>query len=416
MVPTRRAHSFLRHVPPVAVPIRATDLCGGLAALWRPAGSVEHFCSDLAAKTGSPCCGLVSSGRTALAAILLALKRLSGRTRVAVPAYGCPTVVQAVLFAGLEPILCDVSPCTLDLDPGALELLPRDDLLAVVPTHLYGLAQDITPLLAMGRDHGFFVVEDAAQAFGAVAHGQMVGTRGDAGFYSLGRGKCLPVGHGGVIVAGERCGAAIAGLFQSTPALRENAPSSLGTLVAFLGYGLATNPAGWWFVTRTSLNPASEGMDLGKLPPIRLGGLSAAQAAIGRSLLARMDGLQQAWRNNAARLSGMLAEIDGVQLAEPAPGSVPVYLRLPFVAGSPGQADILYTRLSEQGIGVSRSYVRSLPDLYSQRLSLDPSAFPGAARLATCLLTLPTHSYLREDDFARIQQALRAASRGSPVV
>jgi dTDP-4-amino-4,6-dideoxygalactose transaminase len=350
-----------------------------------------------------------------LAAILLALKRLSNRSRVAIPAYGCPTVVQAVLFAGLDPVLCDVSPRTLNLDPDALERLPKDDLLAIVPTHLYGLAQDVTGLLSMGREHGFFVIEDAAQAFGARAQGDMVGTRGDAGFYSLGRGKCLPVGHGGVIVASGRCGAAMADLLQSTPGLKERTPSPVGSLALFLGYGLATNPTGWWVVVRTFLNPASEGMDLGKLPPIHLGGLSAVQAAIGRSILARLDRLQGTWCRNASRLTGMLTELDGVQLPEIAPGSEPVYLRLPFVVDNPVRAGTLYNRLWEQGIGVSRSYVRSLPDLYSERLALDPSAFPGAARLATCLLTLPTHSYLREDDFGRVGRALRATVRGHSV-
>lgn len=413
--PTRRARTLFRHVPPVAVPVHAVDLRNGLAALLRPAGSVEQLCADLEARTGSSYCGIVSSGRSALAAILLALKRLSKRTKVAVPAYGCPTVVQSILFAGLEPVLCDVWPGTLDLDPAALDRLPKDDLLAVVPTHLYGLAQDITGLLSMGREHGFFVIEDAAQAFGARSQGQMVGTRGDAGFYSLGRGKCLPVGHGGVIVAGGRLGEAVEEVLRSTRGYGQGASSPFGSLALFLGYGLATHPAGWWLVVRTSLNPADAGMDLEALPPIRLGGLSAVQAAIARSILARLGRLQQVWRNNAARLSGMLAEVHGAQVPALPPGSDPVYLRLPFVTGKPEQANALYDRLWEEGIGVSRSYVRSLPDLYSAQLGLDPSAFPGAARLARCLLTLPTHSYLREDDFARIEHALRAFHRIAPL-
>ncbi|HNS52191.1 MAG TPA: DegT/DnrJ/EryC1/StrS family aminotransferase [Anaerolineae bacterium] len=410
--PTRRARTFLRHVPPVAVPVHAADLRNGWSALLRRAGAVEQLSTDLKAWTGSSYCGLVSSGRSALAAILLALKRTSKRTKVAVPAYGCPTVVQSILFAGLEPVLCDVSPRTLDLDPDALDRLRKDDLLAVVPTHLYGLAHDITGLLSMGREHGFAVVEDAAQAFGARSQGKMVGTRGDAGFYSLGRGKCLPVGHGGVIAAGERLGVAIEEELRRTPGSGQGASSPFGSLALFLGYGLATNPVGWWFVVRTFLNPASEGMDLHALPPIRLCRLPAVQAAIGRSILGRLGRLQQVWRDNAARLSGMLAEVDGVQVPEIAPGSEPVYLRLPFVTGSRERADALYDRLWNEGIGASRSYIRSLPDLYSEQLRIDPSAFPGAATLANCLLTLPTHSYLREDDFARIQQALRAMSPG----
>jgi dTDP-4-amino-4,6-dideoxygalactose transaminase len=272
---------------------------------------------------------------------------------------------------------------------------------------LYGLVQDVADLLSLGRKHGFYVVEDAAQAFGATAHGRMAGTLGDAGLYSLGRGKCLPVGHGGVIVASERCSQTIAEVVQAWPDHSKSALQSLRSLMWFAGYGLATRPAAWWLIAHTPLNPASEGMDLEALPPIRLHGLSAVQAAIGHSILGRIDHQQAIWRRNARRLAAILTEFDYVQQPEVAEGTEPVFLRFPFVVDSPERTSVLYDRLGKKGIGVSRSYLRALPDLYSERLGLDPSGFPGAARLAKCLLTLPTNSYLRERDFARIAQAFR---------
>jgi dTDP-4-amino-4,6-dideoxygalactose transaminase len=345
-----------------------------------------------------------------LAIILLALKRLSERLRVVIPAYGCPTVVQAILASGLEPVFCDVLPRTLELDPAALDSLVMGEPLAVVPTHLYGLVQDVTDLQSLGRRHGFFVVEDAAQAFGAMADGQMAGTRGDAGFFSLGRGKCLPVGHGGVIVANERCSQAVAETVEPWSGCKEPPFQSLQALLMFMGYGLATRPMGWWFIVHTALNPASEGMDLNALPPIRMHGLSAVQAAIGHSILSRLDREQAIWRRNARHLAAILAEFDFVQQPGVAEGTEPVFLRFPFVVDSPERARVLYDRLWKKGIGVSRSYLRTLPDLYSERLALDASGFPGAARLAECLLTLPTHSFLREKDFRRIAQAFYEAA------
>ena len=396
----------LRHLPPVAVPVTVADLRSGLAALLRPANSVERFQSALADRTGRSSCTLVSSGRAALVVILQALKRLSDRSRVVVPAYSCPTVVQAILASGLEPVFCDVLPQTLGLDPASLAPLVKSGPLAIVPTHLYGLVQDVTDLLTLGRKHGFFVIEDAAQAFGATVHGQMTGTLGDAGFYSLGRGKCLPVGHGGVIVANERCSHAIAEAAQGWATVSRPSPfESLRSWVLFVGYGLATRPAGWWFVAHTSLNPATEGMDLPALPPIRLGGPSAVQAAIGHSILGRLDRQQEIWRRNARHLAALLAEFDFVQVPKVAAGAEPVFLRFPFIADSVERASNLYDRLWKKGIGVSRSYLRTLPDLYSEQLTLDSSGFPGAIDLAGCLLTLPTHSYLRENDWTRIAQA-----------
>ncbi|NIN99724.1 MAG: nucleotide sugar aminotransferase, partial [Anaerolineae bacterium] len=109
-----------------------------------------------------PACHLVASARVALSVILLGLKRLSDRSQVVVPAYCCPTVVQSVLKADLEPVLCDVSVQTLDLDRAALSRLISDEVLAIVPAHLYGLAQDVRDLLAIGQEYGIFVIEDAA--------------------------------------------------------------------------------------------------------------------------------------------------------------------------------------------------------------------------------------------------------------
>ena len=400
---------LFRHLPPWAVPVTGSDLRGGLAAVLDHRSALDRFRSVLIEQTGSPNCYLVSSGRAALSLILLGLKRLSGRTRVVVPAYCCPTVVQSVLRAGLEPVLCDVSPQTLDLDGEALSRLISRHLLAVVPAHLYGWAQDVRDLVTIGQEYELFVVEDAAQAFGARLSGRMVGNWGDAGFYSLGRGKCVPVGHGGVIVSQERCALAIMEVIREW--VPEPVHLDIGTLSLFLGYGVATHPTGWWFVVRTPLNPADFGMDVETLPPIDFRGLSAAQAGIGTSILARLDRIQAVCRRNARWLMAQLAEFGFVTVPQIAPDAEPVFLRLPIVVEGEERTNRLFDLLSREGLGVSRSYWRTVPELYSDLFSSDGKDFPGALRLARCLLTLPTHAYLREEDFERIVVAFQAVDR-----
>ena len=376
-----------------------------------PQRALADFRAALMAKTGSPACHLVSSGRAALTVILLGLRRLRNRSKVVVPAYSCPTVVQSVLEAGLEPVLCDVSPRTLDFDRSALSHLVSHELLAIVPVHLYGLAQDVGDLMALGREHGFYVVEDAAQAFGATFGGRMVGTRGDAGLYSLGRGKCIPVGHGGVVVSQDRCAAAISEVMETKvarPARVEHLREGAGALALFSGYGLATRPTGWWFVVRTPMNPADDGMDVESLPPIQLRGLPAAQAGIGASILGRLDEIQAVWRGNARLLMDRLAEFDFMTLPTIPPGADPVFLRLPIVVDQVARAEALFELLWQQGIGVSRSYVRTLADLYSDRLPVSGDQFPGATKLASCLLTLPTHTYLMAEDIDRAYAVFRS--------
>lgn len=403
-----RRKSPFRHLPPTAVPVEGSDVWRGLTALLQPQNALGRFHSAIMEQTGSPACHLVASARVALSVILLGLKRLSNRSQVVVPAYCCPTVVQSVLKADLEPVLCDVSVQTLDLDRAALSRLISDEVLAIVPAHLYGLAQDVRDLLAIGQEYGIFVIEDAAQAFGAAFQGRMVGTWGDAGLYSLGRSKCIPAGHGGVIVSQDRCASAISEAMQE--AVAERANWGFGSLALFMGYGLATRPMGWWFVVRTPLNPADEGMDINALPPIHLRGLSPVQAGLGASILKRLELIQSASRRNARRLIAQLGEFDFVTLPQIPPDAEPVFLRLPIVVGGEERANRLFDLLWQEGIGVSRSYLRTLPDLFCATLPTNGHDFPGASRLATSLLTLPTHAYLREEDFTRIASVFHAVN------
>jgi perosamine synthetase len=380
--------------------VRARDVWGGISASLNEQGAWENFRSALIRQTGSANCYTVSSGRVGLALILMSLKQLSGRTRVAVPAYVCPTVVQSVLKAGLEPVFCDVSPETLDLDRQALGQLIDSNLLAVVPAHLYGWAQDIRDLIALGERDRFFVIEDAAQAYGAKFCGRLVGSSGDAGYYSLGRGKCIPVGHGGIIVAQEHYAPVLDKVIETT--IPKPPRFDISSLVLFLGYAVVTHPRGWWFLSRTQWNPADAGMDVDELPPIALNGLSAVKAGIGSSILGRLDQIQAGCRHNAQQLMEQLSEFDFAQIPQIAPEAEPIFLRLPIVIEDEKRAEKIFDSLSQAGIGVSRSYSRTIPDLYANEFPSYGKKYPGASQLATCLLTLPTHAYLREEDIDRI--------------
>lgn len=401
---------YFRHVPPTAVPITLHDLWQGINATQQPQAVFSQFHSLFSDWTGNATCHLVSSGRAALTLILRGLKRQTPhRSQVIIPAYGCPTIVQSVLQAGLEPILCDVSLHTLDLDRQKLVELVNDQVLAVIPVHLYGLAQDVTDLLKLGLRHGFYVIEDAAQAFGALFRGQMVGTRGDAGLYSLGRGKCLPTGHGGVIVARPPLDAVISEVI--TQFIKPTDRLDLRSLVFFLGYGVATRPFPWWFITRTALNPAGAGMDVNTLPPIKLTSFSPVQAGIGLSLLQRAAQINATRRHHARQLMSQLSPLKFLTLPQIPAEAEPVYLRLPIVARDKETADHIFQTLWKAGLGISRSYTKTLPALFADKLSLDTNkqaSFPVANHLADSLLTLPTHPYLAERDVQRIIKLLQA--------
>ena len=103
-------------------------------------------------------------------------------------------------MAGLEIVLCDIRPETLDYDFSQLKKLVDDDTLCILSTHLFGIPSDVAKIRSLIGDKRIFIVEDAAQAMGGVSDDQKLGTLGDVAFFSLGRGKNITCGSGGVII------------------------------------------------------------------------------------------------------------------------------------------------------------------------------------------------------------------------
>lgn len=394
------------HLPPTAVPIQVSDIKSAIEAMKDPEKYYMNFVSALQDTIGTKHCFLVSSGRAALLLILLTIKKRSNRQEVILPAYTCPTVVQAINHAGLQPLFCDVDPITLGFDRDHLKLLLTDKVLSIIPTHLYGLAQEITDLIDVCSNLGIYIIEDAAQAFGALIGGQSVGSGGDFGFFSLGFGKCIPTGEGGIICAKE----AYAPDLQKT--INESKPNKSSpeiiSLCEYLAYGLATTPTGWWIIFRSPWNPAKRKLNVESLPPISFRNLNRVQTGIGSSILKRIDQINNIRKSNAKKLRSVLLKFDFIKIPEIADNVDPVYLRFPFIAADENIADELYQLLSRAGIGVSRSYTYTLPDMFLASTFIHPTQFPGARKLANGLLTLPTHPYMDDKDFSLIKKAFES--------
>jgi dTDP-4-amino-4,6-dideoxygalactose transaminase len=121
----------------------------------------------------------------------------------------------------LEIVPCDIDPATLDYDYDCLQRVVTDETLCVLAIHLFGIPADLHRIKKLCRDKDIFIVEDAAQAMGGRYHGGMLGTFGDVGFFSLGRGKNITCGSGGIIITGND---AIAAALQRRYAEVEETP------------------------------------------------------------------------------------------------------------------------------------------------------------------------------------------------
>lgn len=160
----------------------------------------EAFCEAFGA---AHCIG-VSSGSAALEMALEALDVGPGDL-VAVPALTWVASASAVLRVGATPVFVDVDPETSCLSVVALEraLAQHPSIRAVVAVHLHASLVDLDALLRVTRAHGVDVVEDVAQAAGAVFDGRRVGTFGRIGCFSFNQEKVLACGEGGALVTDD---------------------------------------------------------------------------------------------------------------------------------------------------------------------------------------------------------------------
>jgi dTDP-4-amino-4,6-dideoxygalactose transaminase len=166
-------------------------------------GEVAAFESELAAFCEVEHAVGVDSGTSAIELALRALGVGPG-DEVITAANTFVATAFAISHIGAAPVLVDVDPGSLTLDPALLEAAITPRTRAIVPVHLYGQPADMDAVLAIAREHGLLVVEDACQAHGARHRGRRVGSMGDAGAFSFFPAKNLGgYGDGGAVVTDD---------------------------------------------------------------------------------------------------------------------------------------------------------------------------------------------------------------------
>jgi dTDP-4-amino-4,6-dideoxygalactose transaminase len=145
----------------------------------------------------------VANGTDALALALKAIGIGPGDEVITV-SHSALATIAAVLAAGATPVLVDIHPESLTIDPSQLESAIGPKTKGIVAVHLYGLPVDLDGVLAVARRNGLKIIEDCAQAVGATYKGRRVGGIADVGCFSFYPTKNLgAIGDGGMIVTND---------------------------------------------------------------------------------------------------------------------------------------------------------------------------------------------------------------------
>lgn len=163
---------------------------------------IAEFESRFAAYSGIRYATSVSNGTVALHLSLVALGIGPG-DEVIVPTLTYIAPINAITFTGATPVFVDSAAGTWQMDPSDVRRKITSRTRAIMAVHLYGHPCEMDTLSTIAKDNGLFLVEDCAEAFGALYKGRHVGSFGDIATYSFFGNKTITTGEGGMVVTDD---------------------------------------------------------------------------------------------------------------------------------------------------------------------------------------------------------------------
>lgn len=159
---------------------------------------VREFEEKFAAFCGTKYAIACSNGTVTLHLALKALGIGPG-DEVIMPTLTYIATANAVAYCGATPVFVDSERDTWNVDCADVEKKITERTKAIIPVHLYGLAANMDEIMRIARQHGIYVIEDAAEAHGATWNGRTVGSIGDIGSFSFFGNKIITCGEGGML-------------------------------------------------------------------------------------------------------------------------------------------------------------------------------------------------------------------------
>jgi perosamine synthetase len=334
---------------------------------------VRRFEEEFAATVGRAHAVAVCNGTAAIDAAIVALK-LGPGDEVILPTFTIISCIQQIVRSGAKPVLVDSDPLTWNMDVNQVADRITAKTRAIMVVHIYGLPVDIDPVLALARQHGLSVIEDAAEMHGQTYRGRPCGSFGDLSTFSFYPNKHVTTGEGGMIVTDD-------------PRLAERL-RGLRNLCFQPGRRFVHEELGW-NLRMTSLQAALGVAQLERLPDSV--GRKRAMGRLYNELLAGTPGLTLP--PAAADYAESIYWVYGVLLDD----------RVPF------DAEVMMKRLGVLNIGTRPFFWCMHEQPVLRRLGwFEGERYPVAERMARRGFYVPSGMALRPEQVRRVAGAVRS--------
>ena len=337
---------------------------------------IDLFESAFAALCGARHCVGCCNGTAALHLALAALHIGPGH-EVIVPSFTMIATGNAVVYTGATPVFVDAAPDTWTLDPAGVAQAVTDRTRAILVMHTYGHPVDMDPILAIARQAGAAVIEDAAQAHGAEYKGRVCGNLGDLAAFSFYGNKLLTMGEGGAVTTSNP------DLDARLRSLRNHCFGTPRFLHAEIGFNYR---------------------------------LTNIQAALGLAQVERAHVLTAARRRNAELYQDALGGIPGIITPPEAPWAKNAYWMYGIVLEDSFALSRDQTMAALRELGVdSRAFFHPLhKQPCYEKIVRTPGPLPVSEWLGARGLYLPSSSHLTPDQIRTVASALRRIAESGP--
>lgn len=375
-------------LPPAGEPISQT-----LAPLRRK-HSIELFDPFVAKFYGS--------GTQALAAAVLAALRSKPTPdpEVLLPAYTCPAVVSAVLYAGATPVLVDFEQDRPWMNLVQLQNLISERTVAIIAVHLFGIPERLAKICEIARSTGVTVIVDSAQR---APERDEPDEHADFVVLSFGRGKPLSLlGGGAVLVKKGQCATWLPDPNRATVGVL----AEIRARVKFMLYNRFLSPRFYWLPAGIPF------LHLGETRFTRLDAIDAMNQTLLNRLPVVLADYSQQSGTIERKIAHMLSQFGSADLVDlPTSCGSGRWLRLsryPILVLSSRLRDRLFEQLDRAGLGASKMYPAPLPQIRGLSDILETQKiFPASERFSRSILTLPTHSGVTPETVTSIDEIFR---------
>jgi len=383
--PVRTKENFLVFGSPLIEEAEIEEVVACLRSAWIGTGPrVAKFEADFAAYKGVSSAVALNSCTAALHLSLLAAELGPDADVITTALTFCATV-NAIIHAGATPVLADIDPQTLNIDPQEIERRITPRTRAIVPVHFAGRPCAMDAIMRIAKHHNLKVIEDCAHAIETEYRGQKTGTFGNFGCFSFYSTKNIVTGEGGMVLA-----------------KREEDIARLKVL------GLHGMSKDAWKRFGDEGFKHYQVVDCGfKYNMMDL------QAALGIHQLKRVEDY---WQKRARVWEHYLEAFAGLPIGLPTPvepetrHAYHLFTLLIDKDRTGVSRDEFLNRMTAQGIGVGVQYL-SLPEhpYYKTAFGWKPEDYPHAMKIGRQTVSLPISAKLKDDDIQDVIDAVEGA-------